>query len=1217
MSKPTLLIQTVYFTEDARGEAEKLGFLLYDQLTRSREDTLGFGPGIPVRIATHADAVRLETEEAEQVVLIPVLGAGTAQDKLARTQVITRLLDWAQQPQLQGKGALLPVFTTPVWREYERQLCGKPLLQHLYEDASASFDHTLLQLVISCCRLLRDETERLHLFISHAKTDLPSTKQAATAISDFTKTNSTAQAFYDTTDLQPGHRLDEQLQAAASEGVFLAVRSDKYSSRSWCQQELLSAKRASVPTLSVEVLRSGEARSYPYAGNGPTVVWREGVEPAENALRVTLRALVEWLRARYFVLEAARLAKDIPASSILPRAPELLDLAQGPLLARESSVVLHPDPELSYAERAVLRAARPRIQLVTPTTLYRGVESGQRSPGPSTVAALREKEIALSVSNVIDDSLIDHGIRSEHVDDAFVYLTRALIGAGAFIAYGGDFRIGGYDELLCELIRTYNAASVDAAESVFSYLPASFERKKIPNRISVNIRALGWSRDLVAARRLDPPEGAFSPARAAVYISDMRRVMAASCFARLLIGGQTLPKKAEESVGYAGAYPGVVEEAWWMLSAPLWDEEKHERKPRPPVYVVGGFGGAAALVASLGDSAGVPELLTAERFSDNQRFQAVSREFAADPAREHVGAAADMKQLVTELSSALSECLSSDAAAITWNGLTVAENKELFRSRDNVRITELVMQGLFNVAAARSGGKLHIELVRGNVLRARSTSAIALPTFRDVPITGAGAALDQVLNNAVSAAKDKKLSLTEVSSQQVDAQWLIIADLGVFNDLQRAELPGAVQKAAAEVARLAVRHEFPRISLVTFAATVLGNVEQIAERMIAGFKPLAAGTTLEWFETDGARFDKIQAYLRQREDVSLVVRELDELAPPPSQPRLGDILAFVRLADDTLRTTLLLPTGAAVSAETTATLTAEALEALTRPSKPPSLEELGELGDQLGKLLFGTVATLFDGNPDRRLVVQHDLASAALPFEALRVNGRDLGLEGGIVRRPSVGGLDLGASSKRPPRGGKLKILLVVNPTQDLEHAEKEAEAIQAMLGDGDFEVNAELRREKATRAAVLEALTDPSYDVFHFTGHAYYSHLDGDGSGLLCAGQERLTLADFQEKKIGPRVVFFNACQSARVRSDVPVVARALAEYVLRSGVEAYLGTSWVVDDKAAADFAASVYRALAGGKQLDEAVLLARKLLRQSSSAEWANYALYGNGAFQLKTR
>jgi len=95
---------------------------------------------------------------------------------------------------------------------------------------------------------------------------------------------------------------------------------------------------------------------------------------------------------------------------------------------------------------------------------------------------------------------------------------------------------------------------------------------------------------------------------------------------------------------------------------------------------------------------------------------------------------------------------------------------------------------------------------------------------------------------------------------------------------------------------------------------------------------------------------------------------------------------------------------------------------------------------------------------------------------------------------------------------------------------------------------------------------------------------------------------------------VFFNACQSARLHHiPTPLVAGAIAEYVLRCGVEAYIGTLWEVDDVAAAHFAARVYRDLASGVQLDLAVMNARRLLRANGSLDWANYVLYGSGASQ----
>ncbi len=1218
MSKPSLIVQTVYFSAEDQSAAEELGFLLYEHLTRSRADRLAFGPGIPIRIAVKASVV--DPAEAEQVVIIPVLGQDSAQDEGTRDQVFIALNDWDQLPG--GTVSLLPVFLSEGWRAYEEDLPVKPLLQYLYDDEQNGFQYTLLELVISICRALPNPDpnaaekpqDKLQIFISHSKQDLKATKEAAREIRDFAKTSVTARAFYDTTDLMSGEGLDQQLEVAAGGGVFVAVRSDTYASRTWCQRELLIAKRSRLPTLTVDVLRSGEARSYPYAGNGPTLVWsdRTNEEPHRGAMSVILRAMVEWLKARHFVAEVPRLAEGLPTLEILPRPPELLDLAQGPLLATRSSVVMHPDPQLSFAEQVVLKAARPRLQLLTPTTRYRAVTSNRDTKAkdrkaPLSFAALRDKQVALSISDVIDDSLKDAGLRPEHVQDVVVYVTRALIGAGASIAYGGNFRVGGFDQGFSDLISTYNAAGVVRAQYVYSYLPASFTRGKVPKNIGVNIRSLGWTPGFADQAKLKPPIGEVSLGRAALFLSDMRRVMVDHCFSRVVIGGQTLPRKEDGKTGYVGPYPGVVEEAWWTL------------RKGAPLYVLGGFGGAAALVASLVDSLEVPKALRASGFAwpEHARFQQVAREFATDPELAAVGAPATMDILVQDVRQMLAAHFETDETAVAWNGLTLAENKELLHSRDVARIADLIMRGQFKVIAAHAEHKLKIELVRGNVVQLEHADAVVLPTFRDLEISGAGAALDAAANGAVSDANRQRETLTQLNSSQVDANWLMIADLGVFSTLSAEDLPKRIEERANDVALLAQRHGFERLSLVTFAATVLSDTQVIAEHMVSGFASLAKWTSLQWFETQQERFDTLKACLGKRPDVELVVRELPETVLEPDLRRREDAVAVVRLVNGELRTTLLLPAGAAASNEHPKPLAEHAIEALNQANSPiaPPKDELAKMGAELSSWLFDGSTTYFDEHPETRLVVQHDVASSALPFESLRVGDRELGISGGIVRRPSMSKLELTNRAKRPPNTGQLQLLLIVNPTQNLANAEIEATEIRGALANDEVTIEV-LAGADATKQAVLDRLANPKFDVAHYCGHAEFNPDAPESSGLVCANNERLTLGDFEGTKIGPRIVFFNACQSARVRGHEPqAVSRALAELVLRSGVEAFLGTFWPVADQAAGKFAASVYRELARGKQLDDAVLSARKLLHDEHRSDWANYALYGSGAFRLK--
>jgi CHAT domain-containing protein len=117
----------------------------------------------------------------------------------------------------------------------------------------------------------------------------------------------------------------------------------------------------------------------------------------------------------------------------------------------------------------------------------------------------------------------------------------------------------------------------------------------------------------------------------------------------------------------------------------------------------------------------------------------------------------------------------------------------------------------------------------------------------------------------------------------------------------------------------------------------------------------------------------------------------------------------------------------------------------------------------------------------------------------------------------------------------------------------------------------------------------------------------------LILAGDNALTLADLRGVTT-PRVAFVNACEAGRVRGKFTTEAASFAEFFLRSGVEAYLGTFWTVNDAAAQLFAVEVYTRLATGKTLDEAVILARKKLFDDKYPDWANYILYGDGRFRL---
>ncbi|MBI3270139.1 MAG: CHAT domain-containing protein [Planctomycetes bacterium] len=1187
---PPLQLQTVCFTKEEHEEARKLGTMLYERLTRPLGDPLAFGAGIPVLVASTPEHVR--PDAAKHVIVVAVLGQPSFENQGTRRRVLERLHAWHKEL---GPGHVLAVPTCAVWRNEEGGLEGKALLTKLYEP-SGDARATLHEIAMAACRTLLDRRDdsRIPLFVSHTKADLEGTGHAARTLSDYVKTQTTGEAFFDATDLRPGHSLAAQLDKAAGQGVFVAVRTDAYSSRVWCQRELFAAKKSGLPTLTVEVLVKGEARSLPYAGNGPTVVWNK--DPGE----VVSRAMVEWLKARHFALAAAGAvsAAGLPADTIcLPRPPELLDLAQGPLRATGPVLVLHPDPELSIHERSVLHRAQPRLRLVTPTTLYRRML--RNSEVPAMEAPLAGRLVAMSLSED-SDAGGPEGFTAGHVLDATVHLARTLISAGAGLAYGGDFRRGGFDALLSELIQAYNQLAIAPSDYLHSFVGATVT---VEENSAVTARKMVDPEDIGEDALLPGPAGEVSPGRTALYFSDMRRVMAKRCFARILLGGQALPR-GDRGPGYGGRFPGIVEEAWRTL------------QENAPLYVAGGFGGAAALVADLFEGRSTPERLLDAKFAGDASFVERARAIDEDPDRTRLGLPGSMEELANRVVDCAKPLLASDAASREWNGLTVSENRTLFRTRDPLLLTSLVLNGLLRVIAREARGKVRVELVRGNITEAREVDLLAVATFRDVTPGGAGADLDRVLGGRLSVARSAGQKLVSLPGAGLDADWLYLADLGALGE---RTTPEAVRRAAEETAEVADRWGFTRVAVVTFGGNVASDLKPIVDAMLAGFAKTTSTLTLVWFEIDEARFDGIRAVLKDRGDVLLSARRPE---PSPVMPKGGEpqTIASVTYANGKIAVTVLPPGGSAAALTVSSSMSPARLEELARGEgrSTPSMMEMDARGEELAREIFGVEGVrVLQQTGDARLILLHDVTSAGLPYEALRVGERRLAITNGLVRRPAMPGLTSERLFARPLRSGALKLLLVVNPTEDLVGAPAEAAEVRKILGTlAAVQMETDLTGAAATKQAILAALARPDIDVLHYIGHAFFDGPGRDESGLVCAGGERLTLADMSGAGTPPRLAFVNACESARVRAKGGRARPgAFAEQFLKSGIEAYLGTFWRVGDGAAVLFASRVYRELAEGRSLDHAVRAGRRELWEKGEPDWANYVLYGEGSLRLR--
>lgn len=693
---PSLRIHTVYFHDADRAFCQRLGHALYGLLTRPHEDPLADGPSIWVSVGAKYDRLASLTPEID--VMIPVLGPGAAVSSRVRTAAFEWIAEAAAR--LTSK-AVLPVLEGSLWPILEPQLRrhAQPLRVGPGEPVARLRD-VRFKLIKAICRFKGPE---ISVLVSFDTSDRRA-ESIAEAVADAVVNEPTPSGFHDrnpwTARLSDGSDLLIRAMAVGAETpVLIALRGGEHLDVQ-SQRELVTAKLHQCPVLWLDdppAERFGEShrvRLEPHAANLRGVVWRGQAQPVVEA------ALVEWLRAYHFRHQAEALRDFLTRlggpeaahpAEIRTRAPEPIDVADWWRYRRGPQTIFHPDPELPTHDRELLRNAYPRLRFRTPSTLFRGA-TPSRSRFP-----LAGHEVAISISEGPDLGG-DSGTTSAHLLDTSHAVARTLLSCGATLSYAGDFRKMGYTERLWALVSAYNQTSTTPADLLHAYLPVNV---KVPKAYPIKTRSMR-NDDVLKARAAVE----FSPHEPSwLFLSDLRRVMAHTTRARVAIGGKSLPRGSDPrpGQGYSGPFPGVVEEAYRTL------------KQGRPLYVAGGFGGAAQLVVSCLTGT-VPTALRQSTFSGNQAF--------VNLAGELKGVAGDhptvwLPESIDLMAEELVEMgrkhfmVNGDEGAVAQNGLTKAENELLWTTRDAAAVAALTMKGLLHRVAHDRADQRRVELVPG------------------------------------------------------------------------------------------------------------------------------------------------------------------------------------------------------------------------------------------------------------------------------------------------------------------------------------------------------------------------------------------------------------------------------------------------------------------------------------------------------------------------
>jgi pimeloyl-ACP methyl ester carboxylesterase len=570
-------------------------------------------------------------------------------------------------------------------------------------------------------------------------------------------------------------------------------------------------------------------------------------------------------------------------------------------------------------------------------------------------------------------------------------------------------------------------------------------------------------------------------------------------------------------------------------------------------------------------------------------------------------------------------------------------------ARDALQTTGVATMG---GAEAPSQRVVELRLVRGSIADANA-KALVIGLFRNVDPSGASNAIDARLGGTVREFVRRRMfpaRLGQVSSLPVArgtllAEFVVLAGLGAFDDFGSE----AQSLVAGNVARSLADAGIGDFATVLFGAgsgvPVAAAVEQQLAGFVAGLRDADPGRVIRRIslcELDARKYASLRRAAGTAPqklsggELRLVVDE-----GVPAQPAITKATArhadartrdpvylVVSLieqgrSDYECRSSLLTAGAKAAVLSGTVRLSRKALRAHLSPAESGQLaaRDMARFGSGLARLLLpATVREGLASMQQRPVVVVHDGEGSRIPWETLRVGDVHPALEGGLTRRYASETLTVARWNEQRAPGTKLRVLMVVDPALDLPGAADEGAALGRMLRAGGAEVDL-MAGAAATRRAVLREFGSGRHDVLHFAGHGFFDPSDPGRSGLVCAGQEVLRGADLDGLANLPSLVFFNACEAARVRKPrrpqaarllAPRRASSVAEAFLGNGVANFLGTHWPVGDQAALVFSTNFYRNVLDGALLGDCVLAARRHVRNLGSIDWADYVLYGSPDF-----
>ena len=429
------------------------------------------------------------------------------------------------------------------------------------DDIITGWDEVSSRIYDCLIRYMKDITQdKLKLFISHAKRDgLAVAEDFRNGLRSKTKLDS----FFDKNDIIEGVDFEKQIKENVKSSLLMVLDSDAYGTRQWCQKEILCAKKYGIPIVVVDMHSDVITRTFPYMGNVPSVRLKD--DNLDSAINLLLRTGLRYEYQKNYLTKIVKEGNN-DDFDILSYQPELLDMHM-----LEKNNVLYPEPPVSEEERRILNSTKKNF--ITPLEKEGLLLDGEF--------------ISISVSNTNENRPDEIMLR-----DMVVEISRYILNAGGKIIYGGSGSRDGYVNLFSQISEKYGKIKIES------------EGKDLPEDEAYIYNYYAWpymnvlSDDDMAylkhchlcAQQIYPdgiseeqkrliPSSQDEEGKMQIIssLSHMRDVRCREARAFIIVGGKTK--------GSLTPIPGILEE---YIKA---------RATKKPIYLLGGFGGEAALIS--------------------------------------------------------------------------------------------------------------------------------------------------------------------------------------------------------------------------------------------------------------------------------------------------------------------------------------------------------------------------------------------------------------------------------------------------------------------------------------------------------------------------------------------------------------------------------------------------------------------------------------------